>query len=100
MKRILIATAFGLGLLGTGAMTTGTALASGKHSHHVYGGYSAHNFIGVWLYGPPRHYSHGHRHNFRHDYRRDYRHIQRPNHRNQFMHNSHRRNDRRGHMNR
>lgn len=63
MKGLLIATAFGLGLLGAAISTTGTANASGAGDRHSHGGTSTGNPFGPWVFGPSHH-----------QYNQDYRH--------------------------
>ena len=70
MRGFLIAAALGLGLLGAGVPTAGSALASEKHDHRSYGGKPVYKYFGALLYGAQRH-------NYRPDYRRD-RHDYRP----------------------
>jgi len=99
MKSLLIAAAFGLGLLGAGVAAPGTALASGQHGHRVYGGLPAYNFFGVWLYGSPHHIYRGHRHSFRDYDHRKPRHFKRHDYRKRYTHNPRWRHNRQGRIN-
>jgi len=91
MKGFLIATAFGLGLLGASISTAGTALASGEDDHRTYGGhyggYTVYKHLGALLYGSPS--RHGYRQDRRHDYRPAHRRAHRHGHQNR-KHNSRR----------
>ncbi len=94
MKGFLIATAFGLGLLGASISTAGTALASGEDDHRTYGGYKVYKHLGALLYGSPsrhgyrqdrrRGYSQDRRHGYSQDRRHDYRPAKRHHHRKRY----------------
>jgi hypothetical protein len=65
MKGFLIATAFGLGLLGATLSTAGTASASGKNDRHAHGGYTASKQFQFFIYGQPQHHYREHQHHGR-----------------------------------
>lgn len=66
MKSFLIATAFGLGLLGAAISTAGTAHASGRGDRHAHGGHTIVTPFRPWVFGSPHHrYSQEGRHHGR-----------------------------------